>query len=59
MREFGDADPEDAWDDNDPLDVKLAVIGRVIDDLRTLRFSQRRANALRLLDTVRAELEGL
>lgn len=26
---FGDTDPEDAWDDGDPYDVKVALLVRI------------------------------
>lgn len=49
--EFGDADPEDAWDDNDFFEEKLNVLTDFLDDLRSRRddrFDARRAEALRL-----------
>ena len=49
--DFGDADPEDAWDDNDFFEQKLNVLTDVVDDLRAKhdeRFEARRAEAKRL-----------
>ena len=71
--DFGDVDPEDAWDDGDDFDTKLAVLGRIVDDLRARRdeprFEFRRADALRLaaklrvdaarVEQIRAALEDL
>lgn len=72
---FGDVDPEDAWDDGDEDEFKLAVLERVISDLhehRDERFEPRRVDALRLvaklahthgedprLDMIREILKGL
>ena len=49
---IGDVDPEDAWDDGDPLDDKLFVLDRVVASLRAHRderFAFRRGDALRLV----------
>jgi hypothetical protein len=35
--DFGDADPEDAWDDIDPFRVRLAVLERILDSIREHR----------------------
>jgi hypothetical protein len=50
--QFRDYDPEDAWDDGDPLDAKLDVLERIISDLRDSddgRLEARRTDALRLV----------
>lgn len=51
--EFGDLDPEDAYDAEDPFEVRLAVIERVVTDLREKRsdgrFEVRRTDILRVL----------
>lgn len=49
--EFGDFDPEDAWDDDDPLEHKLDVLERVVTAFRVLGQvpPERRRDALRLL----------
>jgi hypothetical protein len=49
---LGDIDPEDAWDDGDPIDDKIVILDRVLAQLRQRsddRHEARRANALRLL----------
>jgi len=57
--EFGDADPEDAWDDTDFFEQKLNVLADTIDDLRARRderFEARRAELRSLaerLDSVK------
>jgi len=52
--EFGDADPEDAWDDSDSVELKVRVLERVIESLRNskddARFEFRRNDALRLVN---------
>ena len=53
MTEYGDVDPEDAYDEGDLDDVKLAILERVVVDLsdrhrRDDRFEFRRVDALRL-----------
>lgn len=73
--DFGDDDPEDGWDDGDDVETKLAVLERVLEDLRARRaedeprFEHRRQDALRLLaklfivreriESIRNGLEGL
>ena len=54
---IGDHDPEDAYDAGDPPDVRLGVIGRVVDSLRASsdRRDVRRFDALRLLDNLEHE----
>ena len=65
--QFGDADPEDAWDDIDPFSVRLEILERILEELserRDERFQVRLEMALRLIgamvrehqeDTVRLE----
>jgi hypothetical protein len=65
--EFGDADPEDMWDDIDPFRVRLEILERILEELserRDERFRVRLEDALRLIgkmvrehqeDTVRLE----
>lgn len=59
MSAFGDFDPEDAFDDGDSPDVKLHVLGRIVDSLyaETDRREIRRLDALRLIRKM--ESEGL
>ena len=33
MTVFGDTDPEDAWDDGDPYDVKVALLVRIAESI--------------------------
>jgi len=50
--EFGDADPEDQWDDVDPFSVRLEILERILDQLserRDERFQVRLEEALRLI----------
>lgn len=56
MTDFGDFDPEDAYDADDPPHVRLAVIARIVADLRARsdRHELRRLDALRLLDALDA-----
>lgn len=72
---IGDADPEDAYDAGDPPHVRLAVLRRVVAELRHRddgRRDLRRTDALRLvanlerdgfggpdLAAIRADLEAL
>lgn len=57
--EFGDFDPEDAWDDGDADVLKLGVLTRVVAALRAEpddpRRELRRVDALRLAAKVNAE----
>jgi hypothetical protein len=50
---FGDADPEDAWDDGDLFEEKIAILEQVAVVLRATRddprHDRRRADALRLV----------
>lgn len=64
--EFGDADPEDAWDDLDPFRVRLAVLERILEhvrDHRDDRFKLRLAIAIGLVrnmvDEHREDMERL
>ena len=62
MSDFGDADPEDAWDDGDPIGAKLDILERVVAELQAGRdrHEARRLDALRLVDkTPREGLNGL
>jgi hypothetical protein len=52
VSDFGDYDPEDAWDDGDAIDLKLAILERVVRSLRDHRddrLEARRSDALRLV----------
>ena len=56
---IGDKDPEDAYDAGDPLDVRIAVLQRVVDSLRDDRDERtdaRRDDALRVVLVVLNEL---
>jgi len=46
---FGDADPEDSWDDGDDEDTKLDILERVVVSLRDEFHRGRRDDALRLV----------
>jgi hypothetical protein len=56
---FGDTDPEDAWDDGDPFEDKVAILERLVGVLRVRRTDERhdarRADALRLVDKLGRE----
>jgi hypothetical protein len=70
---IGDKDLFDVWDDGDPVEVRLALLVRIVAELRTWRTPTRRLEALRLagkliaaiddlgdgVDELRAELESL
>lgn len=60
MTDFGDFDPEDEYDAGDPLPVRLAVIGRIIEalefDADRDRRARRRAGVVRLLAALTAEV---
>ena len=51
--QFGDFDPEDAYDVEDDPEMRLAVLERVVADLRVRRsdsrFDARRTDALRVI----------
>lgn len=59
---FGDADPEDAWDDVDPLHVRLAlavrILAAIVDDADPVRAVRRRVELGRLLRKLAVELEA-
>jgi hypothetical protein len=52
--DFGDLDPEDAYDSGDDPEMRLAVIERVVADLRVRReeprFDGRRLDFLRVVE---------
>lgn len=56
MSGFGDADPEDAYDDSDPIDDKLQTLGRV---LEALAHAPRSARTLTRLAWARHKLDEL
>jgi hypothetical protein len=56
---IGDKDPEDAYDAGDPVDVRIAVLQRIVDSLiahRDERTNARRADALRVVLVLLDEL---
>lgn len=57
---FGDADPEDTWDDVDPVPVRLALLARIVtsveQDPDSDRRDRRRTEVVRLLRKVADEL---
>lgn len=51
MTDYGDSDPEDAWDESDPPDVKLDVLKRIVESIKANpdhRQQGRRKDAARL-----------
>ena len=49
---YGDKDPEDAWDDGDPLPVRLRLLARIIEHIDAnvdTRQFRRRLGAARLM----------
>lgn len=65
--EFGDADPEDAWDDGDPVAIRLILLGKIMVSIyeealaggverATARKVLIRAAALRLFSEADVEL---
>ena len=59
MADFRDKDPEDAYDAGDPLDVRIAVLQRIVDSLRDERDERtdaRRDDALRVVLVLLNEL---
>jgi hypothetical protein len=58
MTDFGDKQPEDAYDATDPPDVRLEVLERVVDSLEELDVGParlvRRDDALRLVANLAA-----
>ena len=61
--DFGDFDPEDAYDAGDPLRLRVAVLRRIVEHLRDerdeRRRERRRLDALRLLDNLDDEVGDL
>jgi hypothetical protein len=59
---IGDKDPEDAWDDGDPVHVRLALLVRIVAGIAAdgdvSRAERRRLDALRLIRKVALELGG-
>ena len=55
---IGDAAPEDVYDAGDPLDVRLAVLERVAEELAELDAPGRRADALRVLFNLEDDVSG-
>ena len=55
---FDDADPEDAYDASDPIDIRLIVIGKAIISARSdpARGFARRTEIARLLRNIVAEV---
>lgn len=60
MSDFGDVDPEDAYDASDPLHVRLLVIAKIVESLDSdpdlPRRTRRRSGVVRLLHTVTDEV---
>lgn len=59
MTDFGDKDPEDAYDAGDPIPVRLGILERVVIALYTQpddgRHGHRRDDALRVLAEIAVE----
>lgn len=63
---FGDNDPEDAYDVGDPVELRAAVLGRVIASIvaerlahgETPRVVARLAAARRMIDRLDDDLDG-
>jgi hypothetical protein len=60
---FGDFDPEDAWDDTDPVERKIAMLDKIAHSINgdpdETRRSARHVNAERLLVKLRVVNEEL
>ena len=60
MTDFGDVDPEDAYDASDPIPTRLFIIGEIIVALEREpdreRRKVRRAEVVRLLAALTAEV---
>ena len=60
MTDFGDVDPEDAYDASDPIPTRLFVIGQIIDALEREPDPARRRppprRVVRLLSALTAEV---
>ena len=59
---FNDKDPEDVWDDGDPLPFRIALLADIIDHIAMnrgeTRFAGRRSTALRLLIKLEGEISS-
>ena len=58
----GDIDPEDEWDDSDPIEDKVGILERIVEELRSgpdERRAARRAEVDRLLDKLLAARDEL
>ena len=58
VAEFGDKDPEDAWDDGDPLPVRLRLLARIIEHIAAnedVRAAARRRGVARLAQKIADE----
>jgi hypothetical protein len=51
VADFGDADPEDAWDDGDPRHVKIGILVRLLGSVTIEHFDPRHNH-----DRVRARI---
>lgn len=61
MVDFGDFDPEDAWDDSDPIEEKLRLLSKILVSIRDAESNQERKqvriqNVRRLLEKVRTRV---
>jgi hypothetical protein len=60
MSDFGDFDPEDAWDDSDPINIRLAlavgILTSALADPDAERGLRRRIELARLLRKLSDEL---
>ena len=60
MTDFGDDEPENAYDASDPIPTRLFVIGQIIDALERepdrARRAIRRAEVVRILAALTAEV---
>jgi hypothetical protein len=54
---IGDADPEDAWDDTDSVDVRLRLLERIVASIEDHADTRQRARAVDGLRLV-AKLRG-
>lgn len=56
MSAYGDKDPEDAWDDGDPIEVRRAllvrIVGSIVGEPDPARRGRRAIDALRLVAKV-------
>jgi hypothetical protein len=62
VSDFGDADPEDTWDDGDPVSVRLALLVRIVTAIDVEpdidRAVRRRIEVVRLLRKLADEMAG-